>query len=109
MSKKNNSFVSELLFFLIVFVGALFIYLFTLNEIRSLTKSKDALEELLTQKTNDAEQLIVSVQQLSSEDRIVRLAMDSLGLVRSPKNYEILYIDENQVKRVERIVKSKYE
>lgn len=109
MSRKNNSFVSELLFFLIVFVGALFIYLFTLNEIRILSKSKDNMEELLTQKINDAEQLIVSVQRLSSEDRIVRIAMDSMGLVRSPKNYEKLFIDENQIERVERIVNSKYE
>lgn len=109
MSKKNNSFVSELLFFLIVFVGALFIYLFTLNEIRILSKSKDGLENLLSQKINDTEQLIVSVQRLSSEDRIVKIASDSLGLVRSNKVYEKLYIDENQIKRVERIVTSKYE
>ncbi len=109
MSKKSNSFVSELLFFLIVFVGTLFVYLFTLNEIRTLSKSKDGLENLLSQKLNDTEQLIVSVQQLSSEDRIVRMASEELGLVRSPKEYDKLYIDENQIKRVEKIVTSKYE
>jgi hypothetical protein len=50
----------------------------------------------------------VEVQRLSSETRIVKMAKE-MGLVRSTKQYEIIYIDNDQIIQVNRIVNSKYE
>ena len=109
MNKKNNTFVGELFFFMILLIGSLFIYLFALSEIKVLSKEKDNLENLVSQKTNDKEQLLAELQILSSEDRIVRIAADSIGLVRSSKIYESIYVDELIIDRVGKIVEDKYE
>lgn len=107
--KKNKSFIGTLSFFLSVLVGSLFVYLFTLNEIKLLNKEKDNLESLLSQKINKKEMLIVELQRISSEDRIVKIASESIGLVRSQEVYKTIYLDEKQVQRVTNIVNGKYE
>ncbi len=52
---------------------------------------------------------MVEVQQLSSEDRIVKLAGDVSGLVRAGKEMEYITISKEQIKKIELIVKRKYE
>ncbi len=106
--RKKNSFLSVLMLTLLVLVVSIFVYLFSLNEIKAMNKKKTQLIEKLTERTNKLETRIVEVQRLSSENRIVNLAKD-LGLIRSTKQYEIIYIDSDQINQVNRIVNSKYE
>ncbi len=109
MSKKKNTFIGELFLTLMIFISALFAYLFSLNEIKALSKVKDQLENQLLQKADKKEILLVELERLSSEDRIVKIAQDSLSLVKSLTDYNKLYLDESQVSRVKRIISDKYE
>ena len=107
--KKKNSFLPMLLMTLLVLIFSIFIYLFSVNEIKAMNKEKNILVEKLTQVSNKLETRIVEVQRLSSENRIVIFAKEKLGLIRSTKQYEIIYIDNDQINQVNRIVNSKYE
>jgi cell division protein FtsL len=108
MKKKKNPFVSMLLLTLVVLIFSIFIYLFSVSEIKAMNKQKNLLVERLNERTNKLETRTVEVQRLSSENRIVKMAKE-LGLIRSTKQYEILYIDSDQINQVNRIVNSKYE
>jgi cell division protein FtsL len=107
--KKKNSFLPMLLMTLLVLIGSIFIYLFSVNEIKAMNKEKNSLVEKLTDRTNRLGSRIVEVQKLSSEIRIVKIAKEKLGLIRSTKKYEIIEIDNDQINQVNRIVNSKYE
>jgi cell division protein FtsL len=107
--KKKNSFIPMLLMTSLVLIFSIFIYLFSVNEIKAMNKDKNLLVEKLTQVSNKLETRIVEVQRLSSENRIVKFAKEKLGLIRSTKQYEIIYIDNDQINQVYRIVNSKYE
>ena len=107
--KKKNSFIAMLLSTLIVLIFSIFIYLFSVNEIKAMNKEKNSLVEKLTERTNRLGSRIVEVQKLSSEIRIVKIAKEKLGLIRSTKKYEIIKIDNDQIDQVNRIVNSKYE
>jgi hypothetical protein len=109
MKKKKNTFLAELVLSLIIFIGALFTYLFSLNEIKTLSKEKDTLEGQLLLKADRKEVLLVELEKFSAEDRIVKIAEDSLSLVKSLNDYEKLFLDESQVNRVNRILTDKYE
>ena len=106
--RKKNTFLSILLLTLLVLVLSIFVYLFSVNEIKAMNKKKNQLIEKLTERTNKLETRIVEVQRLSSENRIVKMAKE-MGLIRSTKQYEIIYIDSDQINQVNRIVNSKYE
>lgn len=109
MSKKKNTFLGELIFTLLLIIGSLFTYLFSLNEIKGLSKEKDALENQLVQKIDKKEILYVELERYSTEDRIVKIAQDSLALTKSLSEYDKLYLDGSQVSRIERIISDKYE
>jgi hypothetical protein len=49
------------------------------------------------------------LKSLQSEERIVRIASDSLGLVRSLKPFDEIIIDNNRVKQIEKIVNEDYD
>jgi len=107
--KNKNSFLPMLLSILLVLIISIFIYLFSVNEIKAMNKEKNSITEKLTERINKLETRIVEVQRLSSENRIVKIAKEKLGLIRSTKQYEIIYIDSDQINQVNRIVNSKYE
>ncbi|MDZ7765213.1 MAG: hypothetical protein U5K00_12420 [Melioribacteraceae bacterium] len=49
------------------------------------------------------------LKRLQNETRIVRIASDSIGLVRSLKSFDEISIDYNRVKQVEDIVNKEYD
>lgn len=98
-------------FILIVFVIAwlLFIYVVTITEIKNMKNEKINKIELLNEKQNRIEMKLVQIQKLMSEDRIVKIAQDSLGLIRPTENLETLRISKEQIKRIEKFVNEKYD
>lgn len=89
--------------------GFLFAYVVLVGEIKSLNRQKLSKEELLTEKLNKVRESEVEVQRLSSEIRVVEYAKDSLGLVRSTAPFEVLSVNEAQIKQIEKIINSKYD
>jgi hypothetical protein len=79
------------------------------SEIKRNTREKIFKQDSLNVKLNRIEAKQVKIQELTSLDRIVRFAADSLGLIRPEKNLEIIQVSKNQIGQIEKILKEKYE
>ncbi|MFA3782805.1 hypothetical protein ABRY23_07050 [Melioribacteraceae bacterium 4301-Me] len=87
----------------------LFVYVMVFSEIKKLNLKKLKLAEQLSERKNKIELMKVDVQKLSTEERIVKIAEDSLGLIRATEQFEVLYLNSNLVKQIQRVVNQKYE
>lgn len=99
------------IFIIITFSVAvvLFLYVATINEIKNMNKTKINRIELLSEKNNRIQQKIVDIQKLTSEDRIVTMAIESLGLIRPKQNLEVLLVSRKQIDQIEKLVNEKYD
>jgi cell division protein FtsL len=84
-------------------------YVVVRSEIKRNTREKIFKQDSLNVKLNRIEAKQVKIQELTSLDRIVRFAADSLGLIRPEKNLEIIQVSKNQIGQIEKILKEKYE
>lgn len=84
-------------------------YVVVRSEIKKNTREKIFKQDSLNVKLNRIEAKQVKIQELTSLDRIVRFAADSLGLIRPEKNLEIIQVSKNQIGQIEKILKEKYE
>lgn len=99
-------------YFIISVVSALvfiFSYMLLLSENKGLAKLKLEKQNLLSQKQSDLNEVLVELQKLSSEDRIVNYASEELGLVRQIKKIDVIPINKKQVIQINKLVKRKYE
>ncbi|NOX67023.1 MAG: hypothetical protein GXO85_14820 [Chlorobi bacterium] len=111
-TKKSKSRVSLgriLLNVVVPIVGSVFIYLVLHTENRYLLKEVDLLDQELGAIQNRLETKVAEVQKLQSEDRIVKLASERLGMVRIEQPLEQLFVSQEKINRIKKIVKSKYE
>lgn len=104
-------FVSLKSFIMITIAAAslLFIYVAVITEIKNMNKDKINKIEKMNEKMNQIELANVEVQRLTAEERIVKIAHDSLGLVRPNENFEVLQISKEQINQVEKFVNEKYD
>lgn len=104
-------FVSLKSFIMITIAAAslLFIYVAVITEIKNMNKDKINKIEKLNDKLNQIELANVEVQRLTAEERIVKIAQDSLGLVRPEENFEVLQVSKDQIKQIEKFVNEKYD
>ena len=110
MSSNNKSpFVKIFIAAAIPVAASLFIYVLMTQEIKSLNKETIQKQEILLEKINKVNQKIVAVQQLSSEDRIINLAKESLGLIRKGEEFDRIRVDKYKSEQIEKIVNEKYE
>lgn len=107
--KTKNSFSKHLIVIAGLTAFFLFSYIYILEEVKAHSRKKIRIEEELVGKKDKLEEKLVEVQQLSSEERIVKIAEDSLGLIRSLKPYEIISVNKNQINQIKKIVDKKYE
>ena len=80
-----------------------------ITEIKRFNREKITKREMLNEKLNQEKAKFVDVQKLSSEDRIVKLAQDSLSLIRPTENLEIIVVPKDQIKQIEKLVNEKYD
>lgn len=108
-SKKKGSIGKIIIYVIVPIVGSIFLYLILNTENRYLSKEIVMMEEELGALQNKLESRIAEVQKLESEDRIVNLAIEKLGMVRIDAPVEQLFISQEKINRIKRIVNSKYE
>ncbi|MFC2134517.1 hypothetical protein ACFLTH_07865 [Bacteroidota bacterium] len=107
--KSKNSFSKHLIVIAGLTAFSLFSYIYILEEVKAHSRIRIRKEEELVGKRDKLEAKLVEVQQLSSEERIVKIAEDSLGLIRSLKPFEVISVNESQVKQIKEIVDKNYE
>lgn len=103
---------SSLKIFIVVIIAAavaLFIYVASLTEIKNMNRERLNKNESLAEKKNRIQSLFVEIQKLSAEDRIVKFAIDSLGMQRPFENLESIIVSKEQINQVEKITNGKYD
>ncbi len=79
------------------------------SEIKRITREKILKHDLLNERLNRIETKLVEIQKLTTEERIVRIAKDSLGLIRPAEKLEIISVSKDQIVQMEKLLKVKYE
>jgi predicted RND superfamily exporter protein len=86
----------------------LFIYLFTLQEIKELNADKNKFLEVLREKENKLEMRKVEYQKLTSEDVVVGKAKDKFDLVRI-EYLDKIQVNNNKISNLKKYISKKYE
>ena len=94
--------------FLITVTPLLFLYLFTLQEIKDLNAKKNTTIEELREKENKLEIKQVAYQKLTSEDEVVRKAKEKFQLVRID-HLDMISINKNKIDNIKKHITKKYE
>ena len=105
---RNNFFI-QLLIYAFVIAALISVYMIYTIEIRRLSREKIILEDSLSLVSNKINEKLVVVQQLSSEDRIVKFAIDSLNLEYNNDGVFEIVVDKNKADIIEKKVNSIYE
>ncbi len=79
------------------------------SEIKRITREKIMKHDMLNERLNRIEAKLVEIQKLTAEERIVKMAQDSLGLIRPEENLEIISVSKDQIVQMEKLLKVKYE
>ncbi|MBN2571499.1 MAG: hypothetical protein JXA68_05175 [Ignavibacteriales bacterium] len=92
-------------FIVVISLVILLGYVLIVSKIKSLTLEKQILTEILYKNENQVNILSVEIQKLSTQERIVYIAVNKLGLIQSTEPFEdILVIDKDKLNRIVKIV-----
>jgi len=109
MKKGSKQKIAMLLIYCIMVAFFVLTYIGIRIRCGELTKAKVMEQEELGDKNNWNLNLIAQRQSLSSEERIVEIAEDKLGLVKDNGQYRTIPVDSEDIVRVEHMLKEKYE
>lgn len=84
-------------------------YVVVRAEIKRITREKIMKLDMINERVNRIETKLVEIQKLTAEDKIVKLALDSLGLIRPKEKLEIITVSKDQIAQMEKLLKVKYE
>ena len=93
----------------IAIASLLFIYVAVITEIKNMNRDKINKMEKLNDQKNRIEMEMVEIQKLTAEDRIVKFAQDSLGMIRPKENLDSLIVSKDQINQIEKLVNEKYD
>lgn len=93
------------IFIVIISLVILLGYVLIVSKIKGLTLEKQRLTEVLEKNENQLNILFVEIQKLSTQERIVEIAKNKLGLIQSTEQFEdVLIIDKDKLNRITKIV-----
>ena len=101
--------LSRFIFVVVTFAFFLFSYVVLLSEIKRMNREKISKQEALNERINRVEVKMVEIQKLTSENRIVKFAQDSLALFRPSENLETITISKEQIDQIQKIINEKYD
>lgn len=87
----------------------LFLYVAVITEIKNMNRERLTKIEKLNEEHNRIEAKMVEIQKLTAEERIIKIAQDSLGLIRPKENLETIQVSKEQIKQIEKLVNEKYD
>lgn len=107
--KKKKSSLKNFIIIVLSAAAILFAYVATLTEIKNLNKEHLNKKEILNERHNRIESKMVEIQKLTAEDRIVKIASDSLNMIRPKDNLESIKVSKDQINQIEKLVNKKYD
>lgn len=105
----KNKFLIQLVVGFVFFAVILSIYIVSSLEIRKLTQQQVIMEDSLKLVSEKMNEKLIELQKLSSENRIVKIAVDSLKLEYNNEGLIEINISKNKVKSLEKRINSIYE
>lgn len=109
MKKGSKSNILATLFLLVVFTMLGLGYVSIKLKCEQLAKDKVLAEEKLNAVRNTRLSLVASEQNLSSEERIVRVAKDELGMVRKDAPWMQVKVSRQKIEEINQALRKKYE
>lgn len=107
--KKKGLNTKHLILGLIMLTSFFLLNAFVRKEIKNLNNEIAKAEQELKVRNQTIEDLLVAVQVESREDRIVPLAQEKLGLIRSKANFDSLRVNKQQIDQIKNIINAKYD
>lgn len=109
MNKGSKSKIAFALFIFIVFTVLGLGYVSIKLKCEALTKEKVLAEEKLGAYKNTRVSLVASQQFLTSEERIVEIAQNELGMVKNTGPQMMLKVSKDKIDEINKILEEKYE
>ncbi len=109
MKKGSKPLIFSVLFLLVIYSMLALGYVAVKQECERLTKEKVENQKALDSKLNEQVNLIADVQSNSSEERIVKIATEELGMVKRTEPEILLKVSKEKIDDVEEALKEKYE
>jgi len=109
MNKGSKSNILYTLFLFVVFTLLGLGYVSIKLKCEQLTKDKVLAEEKLNAVKNTRLSLIATEQNLSSEERIVKIAESELGMVRNKEPFMQVKVSKEKIDEINKALQKKYE
>jgi cell division protein FtsL len=109
MKKSAKPLILLTLFYMITITLFILGYVGIKLKCEEMTKQKILAEQELENIENWKLSLSAQRQALTAEDRIVPIAEEELGMIKSADAPVILTVDKNEIEKISKIVKGKYE
>lgn len=109
MRKGSKPFIFFVLFLLVTYSLLVLGYVGVKLECELLTKDKVESQKILDSKKNYQVSLIAELQNLSSEERIVKIAADELNMIKRTEPKMMIVVDKEKINKLNEILKEKYE
>jgi len=109
MKKSSKPLIFFILFILAAYTGLILGYVGVKLECELLVKEKFDSQKILDAKKNRRVNLLAESQFLLSEERIVKIAQDDLGMIRRTEPEMILTISKDKVDKISNTLSEKYE
>ncbi len=109
MKTGSKPLIFSVLFLLVIYSMLALGYVAVRQECERLTKEKVENQKALDSKLTEQVNLIADVQSNSSEERIVKIATEELGMVKRTEPEILLKVSKEKIGEVEEALKEKYE
>ena len=109
MKTGSKPLIFSVLFLLVIYSMLALGYVAVRQECERLTKEKVENQKALDSKLTEQVNLIADVQSNSSEERIVKIASEELGMIKRTEPEILLKVSKEKIDEVEEALKEKYE
>ena len=109
MKTGSKPLIFSVLFLLVIYSMLALGYVAVRQECERLTKEKVENQKALDSKLTEQVNLIADVQSNSSEERIVKIASEELGMIKRTEPEILLKVSKEKIDNVEEALKEKYE
>ena len=109
MKKSAKPLIIRIIFLLVIVTSIVLVSIGLRFKYEELMREKSELNNMLKEERTKKVNLIAEYQAYSSEDKIISVAENKLGMIRRTQPKITITVDKNLIKKANEKLKSKYE
>jgi len=109
MNKSAKPLIIKIIFLLVVVTSIVLVSIGLRFKYEELMREKSELNNMLIEERTKKVNLIADYQAFSSEDKIISVAENNLGMIRRTQPKITITVNKNLIKKANEKLKSKYE